>query len=117
LHCTFGDITVDDQPRLEDQKASLKENDHATVLARLQPALEPPEVDDGDSPVRACWRDLSNPLDQLDDEGALEQGLPIGSDEIESAHRNVVQQRLKRPGCVVDRRPRRGHARVARQSR
>ena len=31
--------------------------------------------------------------------GALAQGLPIGSGEIESAHRYIVQQRLKRPGA------------------
>lgn len=87
------------QPWLDDQKACLKDNDSATVLARLQPALEPPEVDDGDAPVRACVRYLSNRLDQLDYKGALQQGLPIGSGEIESAHRDVVQQRLKRPGA------------------
>ncbi len=40
-----------------------------------------------------------NRLDHLDDQGALAQGLPIGSGEIESAHRYVVQQRLKRPGA------------------
>ena len=30
---------------------------------------------------------------------ALAEGLPIGSGEIESAHRYVAQQRLKRPGA------------------
>jgi hypothetical protein len=49
--------------------------------------------------VRACVRDLSKRLDQLDYKGALQHGLPIGSGEIESAHRDVVQQRLKRPGA------------------
>ena len=29
----------------------------------------------------------------------LAEGLPIGSGEIESAHRYVAQQRLKRPGA------------------
>jgi hypothetical protein len=49
--------------------------------------------------VRACHRYLSNRLDQLDYQGALAQGLPIGSGEIESAPRYIVQQRLKRPGA------------------
>jgi hypothetical protein len=31
--------------------------------------------------------------------GALDQGLPIGSGEIESAHRYIIQQRLKLPGA------------------
>ena len=54
---------------------------------------------DADAPVRACHRYLSNRLDHLDYQGALATGLPIGSGEIESAHRYVVQQRLKRPGA------------------
>ena len=36
---------------------------------------------------------------QLDYKAALDQGLPIGSGEIESAHRYIVQQRLKLPGA------------------
>lgn len=40
-----------------------------------------------------------NRAHQLDYQGALERGLLIGSGEIESAHRYVVQQRLKRPGA------------------
>ena len=35
----------------------------------------------------------------LDYRGALANGWPIGSGEIESAHRYVAQQRLKRPGA------------------
>jgi hypothetical protein len=36
---------------------------------------------------------------QLNYRQALSEGLPIGSGEIESAHRTVAQQRLKRPGA------------------
>jgi hypothetical protein len=46
-------------------------------------------------PVRACHRYLSNRTNQLDYKGAIEEGLPIGSGEIESAHRYVIQKRLK----------------------
>ena len=49
-------------------------------------------------PVRRCWRYLSSRQQQLDYCGAIAQGLPIGSGEIESAHRHVIQARLKRPG-------------------
>ena len=42
---------------------------------------------------------LSSRRAQLDYHGALANGLPIGSGEIESAHRYVAQQRLKRPGA------------------
>jgi hypothetical protein len=84
---------------LELQKKRLKSNESTLVLAALSEALEPAAVADADAPVRACHRYLSNRLDHLDYRGALAQGLPIGSGEIESAHRYVVQQRLKRPGA------------------
>ena len=35
----------------------------------------------------------------MNDRQALAEGLPIGSGEIESAHRYVAQQRLKQPGA------------------
>jgi hypothetical protein len=89
----------DSKSWLELQKKRLRNNDSASVLAALSEALEPAGVADADAPVRACHRYLSNRLDHLDYHGALAQGLPIGSGEIESAHRYVVQQRLKRPGA------------------
>ena len=54
---------------------------------------------DSDAPVAACDRYLRNRLDQLDYQGAIQQGLPIGSGEIESAHRYIIQKRLKLPGA------------------
>jgi len=42
---------------------------------------------------------LKNRVDQLDYRGALEQGLPIGSGETESAHRHLIQRRLKLAGA------------------
>ncbi len=90
-----------DDPKtwLENQKKRLKLNQNPLVLVALGAALEPAAVPDADAPVWACHRYLSNRLDHLDYQGALAQGLPIGSGEIESAHRYVVQQRLKRPGA------------------
>lgn len=38
-------------------------------------------------------------LQQLDFEGALLADLPIGSGEIESGHRYIVQKRMKLPGA------------------
>lgn len=43
-------------------------------------------------------RYIHNRLEQLDYKGAMAAELPIGSGEIESAHRYVIQQRLKRSG-------------------
>jgi hypothetical protein len=85
------------QAWLREQQQHLKDNRLEAVLAALSPHLEPDET--SDAPVRTCYRYLSNRAHQLDYQGALAQGLPIGSGEIESAHRYVVQQRLKRPGA------------------
>jgi len=61
--------------------------------------LEGVDVDDSDASVRQCHRYLSHRLEQLNYQRALLRDLPIGSGEIESAHRYIVQQRLKRPGA------------------
>ena len=49
--------------------------------------------------MRTCQRYLSPRANHLNYRQALADGLPIGSGEIESAHRYVAQQRLKRPGA------------------
>ena len=49
--------------------------------------------------MRACHRYLSARADHLNYRQALAQGLPIGSGGIESAHRCIAQQRLKRSGA------------------
>src|ERR1700733_1991117 len=57
------------------------------------------ETSDEQAPVRACHRYLGARKDQLNYREALAEGLPIGSGEIESAHRYVAQKRLKLPGA------------------
>jgi hypothetical protein len=84
---------------VERQSERLKTNRCALVLGDLLAAIEPPAVPEDQAPVRACHRYLANRREHLDYAGALAAGLPIGSGEIESAHRYVVQQRLKRPGA------------------
>ena len=84
---------------MNEQKARLKTNQAHQVLQELQTHMEPPTTQDSDAPVRQCHRYLNNRTGQLDYQGAIKRGLPIGSGEIESAHRYIVQQRLKRPGA------------------
>jgi hypothetical protein len=79
------------------QQERLKRNEVGKVLAELMAHLE--EQDEEPAPVRACWRYLSNRLENVDYQGALEAGLPIGSGEIESGNRSVIQARLKRSGA------------------
>ena len=84
------------QAWLEVQKERLKANQGAAVLDALAPFVK---AENDDDPVSACHRSLRNRLDQLDYQGAIQRGLPIGSGEIESAHRSIIQQRLKLPGA------------------
>jgi hypothetical protein len=90
-----------DNPQLwtETQKGLLKNNGHTLVVEGLAGHLEAEDGQGEKAPVRACHRYLSNRADQLDYKGAIEKGLPIGSGEIESAHRYVIQQRLKLSGA------------------
>lgn len=84
---------------MAEQKERLKAHQAPQVLLALQPHQEAPGTPDADAPVRQCHRYLSKRLDQLNYKDALSKGLPIGSGEIESAHRYVVQKRLKLAGC------------------
>ena len=61
--------------------------------------VEGDEIGNSKAPVRSCHRYLSNRTEQLDYKGAIEKNLPIGSGEIESAHRYVIQERLKLSGA------------------
>lgn len=81
------------------QQEHLKESRTLRVLAALKPHLEPEAQADEAAPVRCCYRYLLKRLAYLNYRDALAQGLPIGSGEIESAHRYVVQKRLKLAGA------------------
>ncbi len=81
------------------QQAHLRGNRARWVLTALRPHLEAATVPDSDAPVRVCYRYLHNHLTQLNYKGALARDLPIGSGEIESAHRYVIQKRLKLAGA------------------
>lgn len=81
------------------KKNQLKKGLVGKVLDSLRPNLEPTHVKNEEAPVQACYRYLSNRLQQLDYKTAIENQLPIGSGEIESAHRHVLQARLKLAGA------------------
>ena len=49
--------------------------------------------------VTVCNRYIRNRPQQFDYPGALQAGLPIGSGRNESAHRYVIQERLKLSGA------------------
>ena len=84
---------------LHRQQGHLKANRLKTVLRTLAAHQEPTHRAAAEAPVRACYRYLSNRARNLNYQRALKKGLPIGSGEIESAHRSVIQQRLKIAGA------------------
>ena len=89
-------VCAPDHPQawLDRQKDPLKANRGAAVLDTLAPFVR---ADHDDDPATACDRYLRNRLDQLDYQGAIQRGLPIGSGKIESARRSVIQERIALP--------------------
>lgn len=85
---------------LRTQQNRLKKNQSHKILTQLQEHLEPEHLPDSEAPVRVAHRYLHNRSDQLDYASALEKGLPIGSGIIESAHKHLIQSRLKKPGSA-----------------
>jgi hypothetical protein len=67
--------------------------------SRPCPPLESPATPDANALVRRCYRYITNRPGQFDYPAALAAGLPLGSGEIESTHRYVIQDRLKIAGA------------------
>lgn len=84
---------------LQQQQQRLKENRSDRVVDELAGFLEREKPLSGEMPVTACYRYIVNRPGQFDYQGALAAGLPIGSGEIESGHRYVIQARLKIAGA------------------
>ena len=80
----------------KEQKALLKSGKAEQVIDALKTRIEP---DNEEDPVYKCYRYMTNRKEQLFYEEALKKQLAIGSGEIESAHRYVVQHRFKLAGA------------------
>jgi len=78
------------------QQARLLKNQSGKVLKALEKGRS---ENMPDHPAAKAHRYLSERGGQLDYQGAREAGRPIGSGEIESGHRHVIQQRLKLAGA------------------
>lgn len=84
---------------LEDRKQSLRRGEGAAVIGELR-KLPAAAGDQGEqTPVADAIGYLDKRLHQLDYPEAIRRDLPIGSGEVESAHRHVLQKRLKIPGA------------------
>jgi hypothetical protein len=82
---------------LHRQQALLLANHVQPVLTTLQTSLEPSEQEE--APVRTAHGYIDERQKYMDYVGARVAGLPIGSGEVESGHRHVLQKRLKIAGA------------------
>lgn len=82
------------------QRKRLLEGDLESLFKELKPHLETEEISDAAAPVRRALRYLQNRSDALDYKQAVARNLPIGSGLIESAHKHVLQARMKIPGAA-----------------
>jgi Uncharacterised protein family (UPF0236) len=84
---------------LKERQAEMKEGRVGEVLAILKKFGQTEDLKDETGPVKKCVRYMENRPGQFKYKEALAAELPIGSGEIESGNRSVVQKRLKIPGA------------------
>ena len=82
---------------LKRQQGYLLKNRLGPTLQSLSRRLESPGAKE--QPVRSAHRYLSERRNQLNYAQAQADGLPIGSGEIQSGHRHIIQRRLKLAGA------------------
>lgn len=82
---------------LHEQQELLRHNQVTQVLDALQPKVEPAEQKE--APIRSAHTYITQRQAHMDYQGARAAGLPIGSGEVESGHKHVLQKRLKIAGA------------------
>ncbi len=82
---------------LNKQKARLMTGQARKILRTLEPHREIHGATE--APVQDAYRYIRQRLDHLHYAQARKANLPIGSGEVESAHRHVIQHRLKLAGA------------------
>lgn len=90
---------ADKRDWLARQQGLMKENRVGAVVGELRRKLGRETDQQKREPIEACKRYIENRLEYFDYEGAIRAGLPIGSGEVESGHRCVIQARLKLSGA------------------
>jgi hypothetical protein len=81
-----------------DQQNKLKKNETESVLTELQQHASSCLLKD-ECPALKCYNYMIKRTHQLDYKNAIDNNLPIGSGEIESAHKYIIQKRVKIPGA------------------
>lgn len=84
---------------LRQQQEMMKQSRVGEVIDELGAKMKKERDEQRREPIQVCERYLSNRQEYLDYESAIRAGLPIGSGEVESGHRSVIQARLKLSGA------------------
>ena len=82
---------------LHEQQGYLLQNEVRRVLSTLESHLE--NAQQKEAPVRRAHRYITERKEYMDYAAAKAAELPIGSGEVESGHRHVLQKRLKIAGA------------------
>lgn len=88
----------DSKKWLERSKEKLKTGKQREVFEEVKKKYEALDNKDQDNGLTRYFKCMERRLDYMDYEKALSKGLPIGSGEIGSSHRHVIQKRLKIAG-------------------
>jgi hypothetical protein len=86
---------VDPKGWLEEKKKMMQAGSSAQLLCELKIKLSQLEAVSDDNGLAKCVRYMEKRAKHLDYAQAKQAELPIGSGEIESSHRHIVQKRLK----------------------
>lgn len=84
---------------MEVSKEKLKTGRHKEVFEEIAAKYASLDNRDEDNGLTRCYRYMEKRIDYMNYQKAIANGLPIGSGEIESSHRHVVQKRLKIAGA------------------
>ncbi len=85
---------------LKTQQRRLKKGRWAQVITELENNQESKSTPEKEAPVRCALRYLKNRKNHLFYDEAIQSGLPIGSGTVESAHKHVLQNRMKKAGMA-----------------
>lgn len=90
---------LDKKAWLEEKKKQMKSGEQEKVFCELKTRLETLEKVPEESGLVKCIRYMEKRIKYMNYEEVSKKGLPIGSGEIESSHRHIVQKRLKIAGA------------------
>ena len=90
---------IDPKAWLDEKKRMMKTGGAKVVFDEIKAKLSKLTETTEENGLIKCARYMEKRMKYMDYLGAKEKGLPIGSGEIESSHRHIVQKRLKIAGA------------------